>query len=629
MDSNAPLSEDPSGTASVDPQPPILADEGGDSARPWTVGLPLLFLFLALLALALIPAYLGRDVSAVGRQIQEVLAPAENLVATIESSQVRRMAAFQAFLLTGEGRFRQRYRAARSVEEGAFEDLRPLTNSLDLRVREQVARAWPLSFNWHLRHLPVLNEEVPREEYLEELGVEQASYEEVLSATRDLQEALAEEVVDGRERMVAAQALQTRVTQGLVVVGLLATFVVLLLAARLRGLIKEAESRKREAVRARREADALLGATGDGVLGVGPDGVCTFLNRAGADLLGYPTRLVVGRDVHDLLHHSREDGTPYPREECPVLRALETGVTVSVRNETLWRARRIPFPVQISVRPLRDGTEIRGAVLTFADMTETRAAEETLRQAVRTRDEVMAVVSHDLRNPVGTIFSTASMLLEINLPEESQREHLRAVKRSAERVNRLIRDLLDVARMEAGFFSVDREWVGAGEILDEVVGAHRRRAEEGRVELSVRLRHPGLRVWVDRDRVIQALTNLLQNALKFTPGDGTITLGASEAEGDPQPGSVFWVSDTGPGIDPSDQTRLFDRFWQVSRRDKRGAGLGLSIVKGIVEAHGGRVGVVSEVGKGSTFYLLLPDPSDEVVLDSEDGVLPDPANEEG
>jgi PAS domain S-box-containing protein len=407
--------------------------------------------------------------------------------------------------------------------------------------------------------------------------------------------------------MDRARALQARLTQGLVVVGLVATFVVLLLAARLRRLIREAEARKREALRARREADALLGATGDGVLGLDPNGVCTFLNRAGAELLDYPTRLVVGKDVHDLLHHSQADGSAYPREECPILQALESGEAVSVSKETMWRSGRVPFPVQVSVRPLRDGNVVRGAVLTFVDMTEARAAEETLRQAVGTRDEVLAVVSHDLRNPVGTIYSTAAMLLEMDLPEASRKEHLVGVKRSAQRINRLIQDLLDVARIEAGVLSLDRIQIPAGEILDEVAVAFRSRAEDSGISLQLNLKDPSLHVWGDRDRVIQALSNLVQNAVKFTPSGGTVTLGAREAKGEELPAVGFWVTDSGPGIEPSDQARLFDRFWQVRRRDKRGTGLGLSIVKGIAEAHGGRVGVESQVGKGSTFFLFFPD----------------------
>jgi signal transduction histidine kinase len=292
------------------------------------------------------------------------------------------------------------------------------------------------------------------------------------------------------------------------------------------------------------------------------------------------------------------------REECPIMRALSTGKTISGRNETLWRAGRQPFPVRISLRAMVDGPEIRGAVLSFTDMTQTRAAEASLREAVRDRDEVLAVVSHDLRNPVGTIFSAASLLLTLNPSPEKRREHLLAVKRSAERINRLIQDLLDMARLEAGALPVHPGPFDAGRLLDEVLEGHRGKAEERQITLQLRVPPRIPEPWGDRHRVVQVLTNLVENALRETPPMGEINIGVEEdAAGD---GLRFSVSDTGPGIRPEDQERLFDRFWQVSRKDKGGAGLGLSIVKGIVEAHGGRVWVESEEGKGSTFWFFLP-----------------------
>jgi signal transduction histidine kinase len=251
-----------------------------------------------------------------------------------------------------------------------------------------------------------------------------------------------------------------------------------------------------------------------------------------------------------------------------------------------------------------DGGELKGAVLTFADMTETKAAEESLRRAVLARDEVLAVVSHDLRNPVSTVVSAAGLLLEIELPPEQVKEHLRAMKRSAERMNRLIQDLLEVARLEAGKSPVHPSRIPVLDLLDEVVGGHAKGAESRGVGLAGELEGGLEEVWGDRDRLVQVLTNLVENALKFTPSGGKVEVSAHRAADGA--GVVFSVSDTGEGISREDQDRLFDRFWQVGRRDSRGAGLGLSIVKGLVEAHGGKVWVESEPGKGSTFRFSLP-----------------------
>jgi PAS domain S-box-containing protein len=590
------------------PDPRGAAGERG----PWVAtSLSLFFLLGALLALAFVPAYLNTQVAQVQEQIQEVLGPAEQLAAEIELAQTRRLAALEAFLYSGDPDFRQRYREAEREERRLYDTLQPLARGIDLDVWQLAVRVRDRSRSWHLGLEDVLNEEVSRQEFLQRWNTERARFDDLLLATRSLRDALAVETRLQLSEMARRREAQTLISR-ILIFGLLAPLAALFSVGwRLRTLMRESEALRWAATRARREADALLAATGDGVLGMDRDGRCRFLNRAGAELLGYPARSVAGKDVHGLLHHTRADGTPYPREECVLLQALDTGLPVSGRNEILWTAGNVFFPVQVSVRPLKEGGTIRGAVLTFTDMTETRAAEESLRQAIRARDEVLAVVSHDLRNPVGTIFSSASLLLELKLSEEKQRDQLMSVKRAAARMNRLIQDLLDVARMEAGALRVAVGHFRLGELLDEIVLTHRESARTRGVHLQSRSPDAAAQGWGDRDRVHQVLSNLVENALKFSGKGGVVEVGAREEP--EEDGVLFWVSDTGPGIDEADRERLFDRFWQVSRRDKRGAGLGLSIVKGLVEAHGGRVWVESEEGVGTTFLFLLPDPKPETL----------------
>ncbi len=582
-------------------------------AASWLPGLALLFVLLSLLALVLVPAHLEREMAQVRNHLRNVLEPAGGLVARIEVAHARQMEASQAFLLSGDARFRVRFREAAREEDDAFEALRPLAEGMPLRVRERIANLVALSFSWRLSHEEMLRREVlpgdplpapPSREFLERLTRERAIYEEVLAASESLRDALAQEIRRGEDAMARARALQTRISRALVLVGLMATGVVILLGWRLRQLMVESESRRQYALRARRETEALLGATGDGVMGMDREGRCTFLNRAGAELLGYRTRLVIGRDVHELLHHSYEDGRPHLREDCRILQAMDSGTAISGRNEILWRAGGEPFPVRVSLRTMKDGAELKGAVLSFTDMTETRAAEESLRQAVRARDEVLAVVSHDLRNPVGTIYSAASLLLDLELPPEKEREHLATVKRSAARMNRLIRDLLDVARLEAGVLSVAPAAFQVRDLVREALESHRVQAEADSVCLRERVPEEVGEAWGDRDRLLQVLSNLLGNALRFTPSGGWVEVAVrtDEVTG----GLQVSVSDSGPGISQEDQERLFDRFWQVSRKDKQGAGLGLSIAKGIVEAHGGTVWVESREGEGSTFCFTVP-----------------------
>jgi PAS domain S-box-containing protein len=585
----------------------------------WATALALLFLLASLLTLVLGPRYWGAEVEEIRAELRDVVRPAVSLASEIELAQTRQMLASQGFLLTGVVSFRDQFRKDRAREGELLEALEPLVDALSEGVqglrgpREPLTELKNASFRWAFSHETVMSWEQPplggppiaaSRELVEALEVQRAIYQDILKFSAALREALALEMLIWEGELAKALAEEAERTRNLGLLGLAATVVVILLGWRLRQLVLESEARRLDALRARRDADALLGATGDGVIGLDLEGRCTFLNRAGAELLGYGTREVVGRDFHFLLHHSLEDGSPHSREACPILGAVASGEVISGRNEAFWRAGRRPFPVRVSVRPLRDGTELKGAVLSFTDMTETREAEESLRQAVQAREEVLAVVSHDLRNPVGTIYSAASLLLDLELPPEKRRDHLHTVKRSAERMNRLIRDLLDVALLEAGGFRVIPSHFNVRELVLEILVSHWIQAGEADVRLRSHVPDDVGEGWGDRDRIFQALGNLVENALRFAPRGGQVEVSARAAT---LGGEIhFSVSDTGPGISPENQERLFDRFWQVSRKDKLGAGLGLSIAKGIVEAHGGRVWVESREGAGSTFWLSIP-----------------------
>jgi signal transduction histidine kinase len=228
---------------------------------------------------------------------------------------------------------------------------------------------------------------------------------------------------------------------------------------------------------------------------------------------------------------------------------------------------------------------------------------ESAQRATRARDDMLGVVSHDLRNPIHSIYMGASFLLDL-LPAEGkelERTQAAVIKRSAERANRLIQDLLDITHIESGRLSIDLRPHQAASLVDEAIEQVRMQAAEQGITL-VRGDADDAAVHADRDRILQALGNLLGNALKFTPRGGRVTVSARVSPDDAR----FAVSDTGSGIPNEQVPRLFDRYWQANRRDRRGVGLGLSIVKGITEAHGGDVRVETAPGTGSTFTLVLP-----------------------
>ncbi len=228
---------------------------------------------------------------------------------------------------------------------------------------------------------------------------------------------------------------------------------------------------------------------------------------------------------------------------------------------------------------------------------------DTAERALRAREEVLGVVSHDLRGPLNAITTTTGMLLETE-PErrEGNRRWLEIVQRAAEQMNSLINDLLDVSSIEAGHFTLERSvadvaavTTSACEMLQPLAGAKQ-------VSLGCRVTPGTGELWLDARQLQRVLANLVGNAIKFTPAGGVIELRVAGVEGAVR----FEVADSGPGI-PADQiTRIFDRFWQGRMGDRRGAGLGLAIAKGIVEAHGGRIGVESREGNGSTFFFEVP-----------------------
>jgi PAS domain S-box-containing protein len=225
-------------------------------------------------------------------------------------------------------------------------------------------------------------------------------------------------------------------------------------------------------------------------------------------------------------------------------------------------------------------------------------------QATQARDEVLSIVSHDLRNPLNTIIMSAGFLLEFagTGANGSDTRQLAIIKRQAEQMNRMIHDLLDVARIEAGRLAVEERKEDPASLLREACEAAQRLAESEALTVSNEAEPDLPPVCADRQRVLQVMSNLIGNAIRFTPADGRITL---EARRDGEY-VRFSVSDTGTGIDAADLPHLFERFYQARQNRRGGAGLGLSISKGIVEAHGGRIGVESEPGRGTTVFFTLP-----------------------
>jgi PAS domain S-box-containing protein len=287
--------------------------------------------------------------------------------------------------------------------------------------------------------------------------------------------------------------------------------------------------------------------------------------------------------------------------------ALAAGLHSMVAVPLVGQQRVLGVIALISSRPART---YGPADVRFAEELARRAAlsieagrlYRAARRATQVRDDLLGIVAHDLRNPLNAILMAAGLLRPRGSPERRSQRPRETIERSARRMNRLIEDLLDVTRLEAGRLSVEPRGVAADLIVTDAVDAQRPLAASTGLELNADLPSRLSPVWADRDRLLQVFENLVGNAIKFTPPNGRVTVGAEQGDGE----VVFRISDTGAGIAADDMPHLFERFWQGGRATRRGAGLGLPIVKGIVDAHGGRIWVTSAPGRGSTFSFAIP-----------------------
>lgn len=253
--------------------------------------------------------------------------------------------------------------------------------------------------------------------------------------------------------------------------------------------------------------------------------------------------------------------------------------------------------IEFHVAPVLSERGPDGAAVLLYDVSERQRLE-------RLRREFLAGVSHELRTPVTAIKGFAETILEGRPAPEEARRMVGFLHREAERLEALVEELLDVVRLEAAEGSLARSRVNLAELLRDTMQRFAWRAERQAVLLEAVEPLPDLTCEVDGLRLEQALSNLLDNALKHTPSGGAVRVGLASEGGEVH----VWVSDTGEGIPPAELPHVFDRFYRTpgAARRHRGIGLGLAIVKQVAVSHGGRVAVESEVGRGSTFHLYLP-----------------------
>lgn len=358
------------------------------------------------------------------------------------------------------------------------------------------------------------------------------------------------------------------------------------------------------------ELAAVIESIPDAVL-VGDAGGFRHANAAALTLLG--TRSVA--DLNQRLNGPGEDiailqpatGEVVPREQRPFTRALR-GQTVN--EEVAVRIGRDAgnLVLRVAAAPVRLGNRVAGAVIVGTDVTgQKRASQERQRifeqaqQAVADRDHILAVVSHELRNPLNTVGMAAAILKDMVPLPDAGRKSIASILRATARMNRMIQDLLDVSVIQGGRLAIDPRPLDVNPMVQEAVEAFESEAAERGLTLGVEVEPRLPLVRADRDRLFQALANLVGNALKATTQGGVVIGARTLDEGE----VVFSVRDSGPGIPEELQGRLFEPYWR-GQSTYKGAGLGLAITRGVIEAHDGRIWLESAPGAGTTFFFTVP-----------------------
>lgn len=363
-----------------------------------------------------------------------------------------------------------------------------------------------------------------------------------------------------------------------------------------------------------RQHELILETAIEGIIGIDWQGSITFVNPSASRMLERDAKELVGQSVQTFIHPPDSEDN-FDHIISPIYSALADGVEHYVNNELFWRKDGKSFPVKYVCVPIKEDGEVVGAVLSFNDITERKdleeaaaSAREAALESARLKSEFLTNVSHEIRTPMNGILGMTEILLDSDLTE-SQRKTADTIRSSANRLLTIINDILDLSRIESGKLRFEANNFELRNLVENVFAFFAESARAKSIALDYSIDDEiSNNFQSDEGRLQQVLINLIGNAIKFTK-EGSVTLHITkESEKVEQTTIRFEVKDTGMGLDEIERQRLFQPFSQANNKIARrhgGTGLGLAISKQIVELMGGQIGVVSEKGKGSTFWFTI------------------------
>jgi signal transduction histidine kinase len=624
----------------------------------WTTVMPVVFIIVSLLSLVILPAIVARKTERTRQEISNVAEPARRAANGIRvqlSAEVDKLIAWQ---VTGQEQYRREYFALIQAEESNRRILQNLLPRLDDELQGELNALFALTTRWHseVANGELMARQLPSEVFTTRMFESHAVYEKSILAASELETDLQDAIEARLESIQDTERINRGVTIVLTTLALTSALLVAGLGRQMRLLAHEAMARRIEAERETNEAQRAREAAER------EERRAAFLAAAGQELaasLEYEqtiaalARLIVPNlaemcvvDIAEdegalrrlaVAHRNPEDEAVFAngigslrqqvpevlvrimQESEPTLVGATSGIYEYITGTTDGGGRTIivlPLVSRGQTIGVATATSPEGRPFTREDLPLfselARRASLSIdnarlylesQQAVRAREEVLAIVSHDLRNPLNAVTLGASLLQMSDTLSPDDREQIETIEVSAKRMARLIADLLDVTRLEGGKrLPIEPEPVPVHELINETEELFRAQAAVAQVALITRVDPEVPSVHADRHRVMQVVSNLIGNSMKFTPPAGSIEFSAKRTDGM----VLFTVSDTGPGIPNENLNDIFSPYWQAKRAERMGAGLGLPIAKGIVEAHGGKIWVESEAGKGTRFYFTLP-----------------------
>ena len=624
----------------------------------WTTVVPVLFIIVSLLSLVLLPIIVSRKTSRARQEISRIAEPARQSANQIQTDLSAELDKIIAWQVTGQDNYRRDYFALVARQEASRRNLARLLPDLDEELNKDLTSLFLQTSQWHasVSRRELMQRRMPYEILLTRIYESHPAYEKSLSAASELELEL-QGAIESRLRSIReTEQINLWLTLILTLLALTSALLVAGLGRQMRLLASEAMTRRLEAEREAADAKKAREAAER------EERRAAFLGAAGQELaasLDYQetittlARLIVPNlaeiSVVDIAEHEnalRRVAVAHRNPEDEARLAAQVGTLRTEVPESLVRIMQAAEPVFVGAAsglyeyitgdPDGSGRTLiflplvsRGQSIGIASAVSTQAkpfhrddlplfAELARRaslaidnarlylesqQAVRAREEVLAIVSHDLRNPLGAVTLGASLLKMSESLSAEDREQVDTIETSARRMARLIEDLLDVTRLEGGKrLPIEPAPVEPAELLREAEEIFRAQAAVGSVTIAYEADPDLPPVFADRHRIMQVMTNLIGNSMKFTPPGGKIGVQA-KLDGD---SVLFAISDTGPGIPKENLADIFSPYWQAKRAERLGAGLGLPIAKGIVEAHGGSIWVESEPGRGTDFYFTLP-----------------------